>query len=68
VIGNYWYMAEKTAPEIREKIAARQGRWFDAYLDLYINFSPPQATLEHYKNIAKKEDAKDGPIEDENGE
>ena len=62
VIGNYWYMDEKTLPEVLEKIDARQGRWFKDYLRLYINFSPTQATLDHYKNIAKKE-----PIEgDEN--
>lgn len=60
VIGNYWYMDEKTSPEAREKIATRQGRWFDAYLGLYINFSPSQATLAHYKSIAERE--KDGLI------
>lgn len=58
VIGNYWYMLEKTEPQIREKITARQGRWFDDYLGLFINFSPPEATLNHYKNIAKKEKEK----------
>lgn len=55
VIGDYWYMTEKTSPEIHEKVTTRQGRWFDAYLGIFINFSPPQATLAHYKNIAKKE-------------
>jgi hypothetical protein len=55
VIGDYWYMTEKTSPEVREKIAARQGRWFDAYLGLFINFSPPALTVAQYKNIAKRE-------------
>ncbi len=56
VIGNYWYMPKKNPPEACEIVANRVGRWFDTYLDLFINFSPPESTLEHYKNIAKKED------------
>lgn len=64
VIGNYWYMTEKTKPEVLEKVASRQGRWFDGYLGLYINFSPPQATLGHYKNIAKKEQIEGDENED----
>lgn len=55
VIGDYWYMAEKNHPGDIEKVENRIGRWFDAYLDLFINFSPPQATLEHYKDLARKE-------------
>jgi hypothetical protein len=64
VIGDYWYMTEKTRPEIRDKVTTRQGRWFDAYLSLYINFSPPKATLDHYKNIAKKEQIEGDENED----
>jgi len=55
VIGDYWYMSKKNAPEAREIVEKRIGRWFDAYLDLFINFAPTKETLEHYKNIAKKE-------------
>jgi hypothetical protein len=64
VIGNYWYMAEKNSPEAYKKVADRQGRWFDAYLGLFINFSPPQTTLDHYKTLAKK-GGKDALIDDE---
>lgn len=59
VIGNYWYMTEKTKPELLEKVTTRQGRWFDAYLKMYINFSSTQETLDRYKNIAKKEGKND---------
>jgi hypothetical protein len=55
VIGDYWYMAKKNPPEAQDIVANSIGRWFDTYLDLFINFSPTQATLEQYKNIAKKE-------------
>lgn len=55
VIGDYWYMAEKNHPDDVEKVEKRIGRWFDAYLDLFINFSPPETTISHYRNIAKKE-------------
>lgn len=56
VIGNYWYMSDKNPPEAWDIVEKRTGRWFDAYLDLFINFSPPKSTLEHYKNITKKEE------------
>lgn len=56
VIGNYWYMTKKNSPKDYEIVNGHRGRWFDTYLGLFINFSPPDATLEHYKNIAKKED------------
>jgi hypothetical protein len=49
-------MSKKNPPDAQEIVEKRIGRWFDAYLDLFINFSPPESTLEHYKNIAKKED------------
>jgi hypothetical protein len=55
VIGEYWCMEEKTKPEVLKKVIARQGRWFDSYLGLYINFSPPQVTLKHYRNMAKRD-------------
>lgn len=54
IIGNYWYM-EKNSPQALEIVEKRIGRWFDTYLNLFINFAPTQATLDHYKNIAKKE-------------
>lgn len=56
VIGNYWYMTKKNSPEDYEIVNGRKGRWFDTYLDLFMNFSPPEVTLEQYKSIAKKED------------
>lgn len=59
VIGNYWYMSEKNQLAACQVVERRIGRWFDAYLNLFINFSPPEATLEHYKNIAKKENTTD---------
>lgn len=55
VIGDYWYMSKKNPPEAQDIVEKRIGRWFDTYLDLFINFSPTQATLDHYKNIAKNE-------------
>jgi hypothetical protein len=56
VIKDYWYMKDKNPPEALKRIEAREGRWFEQYLDLFINFSPTDATLEHYRNIVKKED------------
>ena len=49
-------MTKKNSPEDYETVNGRKGRWFDTYLGLFINFSPPEVTLEQYKNIAKKED------------
>jgi len=49
VIGNYWYMSKKNPPEACEIVENRTGRWFDTYLDLFINFSPPESTREHYE-------------------
>jgi len=62
VIGSYWYMSEKNQPAACQIVEKRMGRWFDVYLGLFINFSPPKSTLDHYKNIAKRE----GTAEDEN--
>jgi hypothetical protein len=64
VIGNYWYMAEKNSLADQAIVANRTGRWFDTYLVLYINFAPSEATLNNYKNIAKRE-KEDASIDDE---
>jgi hypothetical protein len=60
VIGNFWYMTKKNPPEAYEIVNGRTGRWFDTYLGLFINFSPPESTREHYKGLAKKEDSAEG--------
>jgi hypothetical protein len=60
IIGNYWYMSEKNQLAARQVVEKRIGRWFDAYLNLFINFSPPEAILQYYRHIAKKDALAEG--------
>jgi len=55
VISNYWYMSEKNQLAACQVVEKRIGRWFDAYLNLFINFSPPEIILQYYRSLAKKE-------------
>lgn len=55
IIGNYWRVYEGTpkARQIEQEVHERKRGWFDSYLQLKWNFSPPQATLQQYKKMLK---------------
>lgn len=53
VIGGFTY--EPLSEEIKARIHERARGWFEDYLNVKINFTPPKEVLEHYKTFAKPE-------------